>query len=74
MRKFTAVSMLGDKTYRKALRELSERRDMHIGVVVRNALDQVHGEELQRLVSFFEQADQQIRQSDKPKVKETKQS
>jgi hypothetical protein len=54
-----SVSVQGDRNYTRALRVLADRLDKTVGELVREALDQVHGQRLQPILIFFACDEQQ---------------
>lgn len=52
-RNMITLSVRADDTYRAAIRELARRRKLLVGDLVRKALDEVYGTELEDLISFF---------------------
>jgi len=55
MEKSTSVSIRANAPYIKALRELARHRKTTVADLVRESLDQAHGNELSQLSSFFEE-------------------
>ncbi len=53
MELMTAVSLRGDDVYRKAIKAVAAARGISAGDLVRIALDQTFGEELENAASFF---------------------
>lgn len=54
-----SVSVQGDRNYTRALKLLAYRLDKTVGELVREALDQVHGQSLQPILNFFANNEQQ---------------
>lgn len=60
--KTTAVSCVGNADLKLALKRLAQSKNMSVGELVRSALDEVYGADLNRMLLFFTEIDQRIGQ------------
>lgn len=54
--------MVADREYHKALLALAAKHDKGLGVLVRAALDEKYGAELEEIILFFREGDAKINQ------------
>jgi hypothetical protein len=53
MRETTAISVIADREYVNAINCLARNKGTTVAALVRQALDKVHGDEIQSVISFF---------------------
>lgn len=53
MAQTTALAVVGDKTYAKAVKAVAARRGLRQADIVRDALDKVYGKEISEQLVFF---------------------
>jgi len=56
MRETTAISVIADREYVNAINCLARNKGTTVAALVRKALDNAHGDEIQSIISFFEES------------------
>ncbi len=50
---YVSISLQGNRNYKDAINILARRKGVSMGDIVREALDQVHGDELKEIEALF---------------------
>jgi hypothetical protein len=61
--KSVSISLAGDSRYRDALSVVAKRRNKNIGELVRKALDDSYGPDIEEALSFFADAHEYVQDS-----------